>query len=136
METTASGNAAGSAILSVPTGSDGKGGGKPFIDLVEEEQGWIDKECTDITRWVAEQTGSEPERVVLSRAWFGEDRRAGVLVFHASISRPTDGTPPPVTDWWVVRERSGERWIYPCLLTSAGDAVRYHRQVRTVQVAR
>jgi len=110
------------------------GDGQPFVDLVREHNSWLEGECREVAKWVREQIGVEPDGVRLSPAWFGEDKQVGVLVFRASITRKPDAAAPPVTDWWVIREQSGQRWIYPCLLSTAGDTVRYHYQIRTIQM--
>ena len=83
-----------------------------------------------------EQIGVKPDEVRLSPAWLGEDRQLGVAVFRASIHPKPDAPRPPVTDWWIIRERSGQYWLYPCLLSTSGDAVRYHQQVRAAQLKR
>ena len=108
--------------------------GDPFTNLVREHGDWLERECEAIAQWVAAETGTKPEMVRLSPAWLGEDRRVGVLVFRASISADGAGASAPVCDWWIVQERSGQRWLYPCLISTAGDMVRYHHQIRTVQL--
>lgn len=132
-------NASAAAIRTSPTlepaipGNSGRDG-HPFVDLIREHGEWLERECQEIARWVHEQTGTGPEEVRLSRTWLGEDSQVGVLVFRVSVKKNSDGQGLPVTDWWVVREQSGERWLYPCLLSTAGDTVRYHHQIRTVQL--
>lgn len=118
---------------SLPSGGAG-GDGEPFVNLVRKRDEWLEQECQEIARWVHGQTGIQADEVRLSPTWLGEDKRVGVLVFRVSINSKSDAQRPPVSDWWVVREQSGERWLYPCLLSTAGDTVRYHHQIRTVQL--
>lgn len=105
-----------------------------FTNDIEKQRESVSRECRDIAGWIEQTTGIKPTEVKPSPAWLGEDRQIGVQVFHAVAVQNPDEAEHGVRDWWVVVERSGDRFLYPAMLSTAGDSVKYHRQVRSAEM--
>ncbi len=105
-----------------------------FTNDIEKHKETVNRQCREIGTWIEECTGIKPAEVKPSPAWLGEDRQIGVQVFHAIAAQNPDDAEHGVRDWWVVVERSGDRFLYPAMLSTSGDAVKYHRQVRSAEI--
>ena len=113
----------------------GEGGGDTtFMNELQAGRDALERECQEIATWIEQQTGIKPTEVRHAPPWQGEDKRIGVEVFFARGRDDSGSQPFGTTDWWIVREKSGERHVYPTMLSTAADAVKYHHQVRKVQL--
>jgi len=106
------------------------------VDDEQQDRQLIARECQDISEWIAQETGIGSVEVSLALPWPGEDRPVGVRVFRAVTDADAELGKFGVREWWIVVEESGTRSLYPVMLSTAGDAVRYHTQVNTPQAKR